>query len=168
MFLFQAILEGDLLSVESIIAHNPSESVAAGILIAAVVEQNPQITKVVLEKCSHVNKLDNEGRTVLHEAIVRSAVDCAHILLCDERINIDIPDNQGWTSLFWAVNRGLTSIVERLLQLKCQVNIRDLSGNTALHEAAECGYLLIVQMLINAGCEINARNFSGETPVLLA
>jgi hypothetical protein len=161
-------MEQDVNAVESVLADNPSESVAAGILILAVVEQSPRILNLILEKCSHLNKLDSEGRTVLHEAIVRGADDCANILLGDPRLNIDIPDNQGWTPLFWAANRGSTAIVEKLIKMKCPVNIRDLSGNTALHESAECGHLPIVQLLMQAGCDMNAQNYCGETPLLLA
>ena len=52
-----------------------------------------------------VNKMDDEGRTLLHEAIIAEASNCIGMLLRNGSVNINIPDNQGWTPLFWAINR---------------------------------------------------------------
>ena len=75
-----------------------------------------------------------QGRTVLHEAIISGRSLCFNLLLKQPRLDINSQDNQGWTPLFWAVNRGLEYLVQDLITADCDITAIDLSKNTALHE----------------------------------
>lgn len=75
-----------------------------------------------------------QGRTVLHEAIISGRSLCFNLLLKQPNLDINSQDNQGWTPLFWAVNRGLEYLVQDLITADCDITAIDLSKNTALHE----------------------------------
>ena len=71
---------------------------------------------------------------MLHESIISGRSLCFNFLLKQPQLDINAQDNQGWTPLFWAVNRGLEHFAQDLVGVGCDISKRDLSLNTALHE----------------------------------
>lgn len=89
--------------------------------------------------------------------------------------NLDInkPDDSGWTPLMIAANEGHTTIVKTLLAAGAQVGMTDCDGWTPLLVAAQNGHTKTVQKLLKAcvreGVNIDeAQAKDGWTPLLFA
>gem|GEM_PF-844634 len=76
--------------------------------------------------------------------------------------------NNGATSLILAAQKGSLKLVEKLIELKANVNAQDTLGNTALHYAAQKDKNDIVAALLRAGASVTCKNRTGKTPVDLA
>ena len=96
------------------------------------------------------------------------------MLASDANVNLAGPGSSSPLSL--AAQRGHTSIVELLLQSRCDVSqtasLGDSLNVTALHLAAQHGHSAVVNLLIEAGATVNAmmtvRGINGITPLHLA
>lgn len=78
-------------------------------------------------------------------------------------VDVNCPDQYGWTALLTASSHGYADIVELLLQRKdIDVEFQDTQGSTALSWAATNGHLKVVQLLLASGKVENHReNGSG-------
>ncbi|XP_021355949.1 tankyrase-2-like [Mizuhopecten yessoensis] len=62
-------------------------------------------------------------------------------------------------------SQGKPTIVQMLLDAKCNVNVKDNRGNLPIHHAAMKGHSDIMKTLIDAGSEINTQDKNGWTPL---
>ncbi len=60
------------------------------------------------------------------------------------------------------------ALVERLLELRADVNVQDDEGWTPLHVAARDGHVDVCRMLIEAGAPVDAQVDDGWTPLHFA
>lgn len=72
------------------------------------------------------------------------------------------------SALIVACSRGLTSIVNFLLQEGANLGSADSYGYTALMWACDNGHKEIVDLLLDAGAEPNTMDQKGYTPLMMA
>ena len=96
-------------------------------------------------------------------------------LLLEKGADANIQDNDGYTALIWAVQKGDLQIVRLLLEAGAEVNIQNNMGDTALIWGTRIVYpdglrgnpankrYQIVRSLLDAGANPNIRNNAGAT-----
>ena len=60
---------------------------------------------------NQINYMDKDGNTRLHNAIMKDDVEYAHLLIDEEKINLNQKNSAGETPLTIAKNLGLSKIV---------------------------------------------------------
>jgi hypothetical protein len=76
---------------------------------------------------------------------------------------------QGWTSLFFACEKGREELVALLLAHGAEANYTNtLFHTTPLILAAQGGYTSIVQRLLQAGADVNNKDIAGRTALSYA
>ncbi len=74
---------------------------------------------------------------------------------------------EGWPLLNVAIELGETSVSDRLIALKSDLDATDSDGNNALHVAARGADIATMKKLISAGANVNALNHEKETALYL-
>ncbi|KAK7710301.1 hypothetical protein SLS64_005886 [Diaporthe eres] len=95
---------------------------------------------------------DSKKRTPLHIAVANEDLRSVEVLLkCrpDERPDLEVSDDGGWTVLRYAAAHGSRVMVEKLVAEGAQVNNADDNGWTALRWAADRDYVRICEILIH-------------------
>ena len=78
-------------------------------------------------------------------------------------------DDNGWTVLHWAAQRGHMEICLILLRdHAAQINETDNGGYTALHCVAWNGHVGICRLLLDNGADINQEDIIGNTALSIA
>ncbi|XP_046979668.1 ankyrin repeat domain-containing protein 23-like [Schistocerca americana] len=78
-------------------------------------------------------------------------------------------DEDRWTTLHWAANKGHLKAARCLVEGGAEVNARCSSWqSTPLHKAAYSGHEAVVRLLLEAGAEADARNKTQSTPLHVA
>jgi ankyrin repeat protein len=70
----------------------------------------------------------------------------------------------GNTPLHISAEKGLTDIVERLLQEDTDANAQNKFDETPLHLSVMLGHHEITELLLNEHADSNIKNCNGETP----
>eukprot|EP01114_Cavostelium_apophysatum_P019125 TRINITY_DN6070_c0_g1_i2.p1 TRINITY_DN6070_c0_g1~~TRINITY_DN6070_c0_g1_i2.p1 ORF type:complete len:1115 (+),score=353.00 TRINITY_DN6070_c0_g1_i2:112-3456(+) len=83
-------------------------------------------------------------------------------------VNVNKPDPEGLTALFWASWRGHVKCVELLLEKGADVNAADFLKETPLHAACRQGHLEVVRLLLKNGADPELENRAGCTALHLA
>lgn len=79
-------------------------------------------------------------------------------------VDVDAADQDGWTPLHYACDRGHVEVAKLLLEEGANVNARDEARRTPLHLAALSGRVEVVQLLLGNGAQRNAKNVAKMTP----
>jgi hypothetical protein len=83
--------------------------------------------------------------------------------------NMNEPDGDGWTAIFYAAAKGQTEAVKALIDAKANVNAKGKrDGETPLMVAALSGYVDVVKALLVAGADKNAKDSKGRTAAQMA
>ncbi|GAB1606117.1 ankyrin repeat family A protein 2-like [Argonauta hians] len=93
------------------------------------------------------------------------------VLLCQEStdsVNINKPDEQGFTALLWAAANGQLATVEYLLQNGANPYAQGNKGENALLFACCYGYVDIVKLLLKLGMDVNYVDENGNTALMYA
>ena len=84
--------------------------------------------------------------------------------LLEEGVDPDkYKDDEGYTALQRAAERGHQEIVSRLIKARADLNIQSTFGNTALHWAAFNEHNDVTCTLLKAGADLNIQNKDGKT-----
>ena len=91
----------------------------------------------------------NDGRTCLH-----IAAGCGHLNLCKTLMNkynidVQVPDDDGWTALHFSVRNGSYKLVSFFADMGSNIKLKTNDGRNCLHIAADCGYLNLCNAFIN-------------------
>lgn len=121
-------------------------------------------------KTTDVNAKTAGGFTALTLAAGQGHLNIVHTLLKDEKLQIDIADNQkGHTALLEAVDKNHYEVVGALLDAKANINfITEKQHMTALHLAAKKGFVEIMQLLLKHGARLDLKNKKNLVPLDLA
>ncbi|WP_265017172.1 ankyrin repeat domain-containing protein [Wolbachia endosymbiont (group B) of Endotricha flammealis] len=82
--------------------------------------------------------------------------------------NVNIQDRQGWTPLFWAIQKNNFNIIELLLDNSADIKVKDNEGWTPLHWAVQLGSLNVVKYFVEKGADVNALTADGRAPLDIA
>ena len=105
------------------------------------------------------------GRTGLHWAAERNAVEVARVLL-EAGAAVDARDRYGYRPLDWAAKESAAEVARVLLDAGTVVDGR--YGFTPLHYAAMRNAVEVARMLLDAGAGGDAGNVFGNTPLHVA
>jgi len=86
----------------------------------------------------------------------------------EQKADINIKDEFGWTPLYWATSLGQTEVAKFLVSKGADVNAKDSSNRTPLHQAVVTGNEKLAELFIANSADINAKNNYGQTPLYTA
>ncbi len=85
------------------------------------------------------------------------------------RANVDVRDNNNWTPLHYAAEKGYAELVNILLQNRVSINVENNGKATPLHFAARNGHIKVVEALLISRAMVNATTQNNNwTPLHFA
>ncbi|QRI43013.1 ankyrin repeat protein [Cheloniid poxvirus 1] len=126
----------------------------------AVIFNDIDIVKKLLEYNSYINVKDSYGRNLLHKYNI--FYDMTKLLI-DYGIDINSKDNYGSIPLHYAAKKPELHVIDLLIN-KNNINTRNNRNNTPLHYAAFHNYPSVVMRLLFKGADITIKNVEGNTP----
>ena len=144
--LFQAVLNGDLDSLKKLASDkniNSRNSSGRTLLHQAVLKQNQEITKWLLENKADVNALDHRNNSALHYL--------AHQIQFK-------PKNK--------TNQSILKLAELLLENKANPNIQNSFKETPLHTAGYSGDTAFVSLLLKYKADPNIQNTNKQNALI--
>lgn len=112
----------------------------------------------------YLGRKDIRGKTLLHYAVLGSAVDVVDFLLSQE-IDTNIQDQSGETALFDCARKGKLVIAKKLISKYAKLDIKNNKNENVLHLAAHKGDLDMVKLFVENGCPVNERTIEGKLPI---
>ncbi|QVU16057.1 MULTISPECIES: ankyrin repeat domain-containing protein [unclassified Wolbachia] len=113
----------------------------------------------------NINKRNEEGETILHQAVEISDYKTVRLLI-KKGAEVNARDKNGYTPLHCAVFAKSLENVKVLLRSGVEVNATQyVTGCTPLHSACKIGGVEIIKELVKAGAEVNQLNKYGATPM---
>ncbi|CAG0889060.1 unnamed protein product [Darwinula stevensoni] len=148
--------------------HSATESGVNALHFAAVIGNNAIVIHL-LRHGAEVNAKDKFGMTALDMAIENKQNSTSNLLklhggkssMCFEIVNINEKNEEGFTLLQVAAQRGDLSRVLELVSCGVEVGAFSNNGSNALHEAAYFGRRDVVAALIDTGIDLNAKRADG-------
>lgn len=92
----------------------------------------------------------------------------AVVLFVNAGMDIDTPNEQGWTPLMVALFEGREEVALFLIKKGANVNFSDRSGYRPIHWAAFKGYTVVIDEIVARSGDVNAETDYGWTPLLQA
>src|SRR5215831_4443577 len=99
---------------------------------------------------------------------VRTGDKAAIQTLLQQRVDVNVPENDGTTALHWAVRADDADLVDRLIRAGANVKAANRYGITPLYLACVNGNAAIVEKLLKAGADANTVSTEGETALMTA
>ena len=126
--------------------------------IVALIRNSSEWKNYYESKYENVRLIDliKAGKTDLVKKKIESGAD------------VNVKNNNGYTPLFLASEKGYTEIVKLLLEYGADVNVKTNYENTPLYCASINGHTEIVKLLLDRGADVNVKNNNGYTPLLCA
>lgn len=90
------------------------------------------------------------------------------VLFVNAGIDIDTPNEQGWTPLMVALFEGREDVALFLIKKGANVNFADRSGYRPIHWAAFKAYTTVIDEIVSRGGDTNAETDYGWTALLQA
>lgn len=152
---------------------NDPRSDGKTIIFDAIVENNIELVKALVNGGADLNVIDKNNNTPL-SYMIDSGLDITNqkekdnfleklVFILKYRIDVNIIDKDGRTVIHKAVLADNMEVVEKLLTKKVDLNIKDKQGRTALHHTQWKGNYKIARLLIAAGADINEADYAGFT-----
>ena len=143
------------------------------VIFEAIVYNNLELLKQLLNNGADPNVMDNEGNTPL-SVLIDDGLKIARIrerehflerivFILKYRVDVDMVDKDGRTIYHKAVIANDLEVVEKLLTKKANLNIKDKQGRTALHHTQWKGNYKIARLLIVAGANMDEPDYAGFT-----
>lgn len=130
----------------------------------AVISNHPDHVRLLVTNQADPAIGDGEGRTPLHYAVSKNAIECIQILLHLRPEVVNLTDGCGRTSLHVACGEGSIEAVNIILASpRVNVACADNRGTTPLHWASVCNRAEICRVLLQFGAPVMARDNAGMT-----
>lgn len=135
------------------------------------------INTIINNKNIDINKINNNGYTILHKDTVINNNDLA-IKLLEKGANPTILDSEGKNFLFYAISKGIENelVIDKAIELGCDLNSKDSIGQTVLMHSVNNyirasknnlstkeSHLKMIKKLLNEDIEIAAVNNMQES-----
>ncbi len=164
--------QGDVKAVQRLLdqgapVNGASTDGVTAIYFAMIARDDPETTRLLLERGADLTATDGEKRTPLHAAAMFGRRNSA-VLLLDAGAHVNSRDVKGETPLHYAATAGAAEMVSLLLERGADASFSGADSWTALHNASRKAHTEIIRQLLGAGAEIDARASSGKTPLHLA
>ena len=138
-------------------------------------EGHSSVVKALIEAGADINGQDEDGTTPLMEAACWYDDQMVHELI-RAGASVSAKNNKQQTALhtasnsesMWAPRKGLSSVVNALIEAGADINGQDEDGTTLLMQAAYRGDDQMVHELIRAGASATAKNKKLQTALHLA
>ncbi len=124
---------------------------------------NPSEIIRLVSFCENVNELLNDDLTLLNTASCLGLAEIVQILI-DKGADVNRGDDNNYTPLYNAVEKGHQTVVNILLQANAEIDCIEIDGRTPLCAAAFHRHPSITDMLMKAGADINYQ-CGGHTPL---
>ncbi len=136
----------------------------------AVMDDQTNMVRLLLDRGAEVEAADRHGRTPLHTATSFNRVALAGLLLDHGANPLAFAIKYGvirFAPIHLAAEAGFAEMVRIFLDRDVDVNLRTQGKNqvTPLHIAAAKGQAEVVELLLKSGAEVNARDAAGATPL---
>jgi ankyrin repeat protein len=125
------------------------------------------VVKRLLELNAKVDYLDQDKNTQIHVAIISRKFEIAE-MLASHYENLNLFNIFKESPLHLAADFGPKSLLEKLIELGCEVNTKDINEKTLLHRAVTSNSIDIVDLLLSKGANTNVYDKNKETPMLIA
>ncbi|MDB6097000.1 MAG: serine/threonine-protein phosphatase 6 regulatory ankyrin repeat subunit B-like [Francisellaceae bacterium] len=136
-------------------------------LIAAVVRNQPEMVKMLLQYQASLNEPCYKGITPLMYAIINHHFELMELLV-EQGADVNEADKEGKTPLILAVIDNDMGVVDYLINHKARINRQNQQGATALMYAIALENLNMVNGLLSHGAEIDKGNLNNITPLGMA
>lgn len=113
---------------------------------------------------THLEMVDEKQKSLLHYAVIGSAMDVINYLL-NQDMNVNLVDAYGETPLFDCARKGKVQIAKRLIEKFANVNIENRQGELPIHLASFKGDLDMIKLLIESGSFMNKQTNEDKFPV---
>ncbi|KAG0422302.1 hypothetical protein HPB47_001865, partial [Ixodes persulcatus] len=108
---------------------------------------------------------DKSGKTALHYCAENLTVGCAELLLMVEPGLASVQDEEGYTTLHFAVISGNRTMVRFLVDRGADVSVLDNEKHSCVHWATVCGELECMDILVAAGADPSTPDIHGAYPI---
>lgn len=167
--LFMASQGGFLEIVEFLLENNAEINVGCKenrtALIIASQNGYFDIVKLLLNKGSDINTRVDDGRTALMQASVHGHIDIVKLLVDDNRIDINLFDDERNTALTLSAS---SEIIKLLVNYDADVGFIAQSGYTILHRVIEDKRDDVIKLLLQKVNNVNLKRDDGYTPIFMA
>ena len=137
--------------------------------LAALLNDNPEVAALLLERGADIKAEDDGGGTPLHGAARSNENPEVAALLLDRGADVHAKDNFFCSTPLHgaAVSNDNPEVVALLLDRGADIEAKSAVGNTPLHVAAMGNENLeLVALLLDRGADVHAKDdFSGNTPL---
>lgn len=155
---------------------NPEDEAAGehNLLMDALIVENEDFAKLLIEKGADVSFVDKEGGNVslLLQASHRGLTQAVAALLANDLTKkefIDLANSEGVTPLLAAASEGHLETFEALVAAGANINAKESDGTSVLSAAAARGHLDIVQSALKvSNIDLNSQNSDGHTALMFA
>jgi len=143
------------------------------LLTYAIVRNNYDIIKLLLDNGCKTDIFDQDGKSILYIPIKYGYDKIIQLLLSYEKHNIgisivDLKDHSNNIPIHYAIHYKNINVVKLLLDMESNTNTIDNNGNNSLHLAIYTRDEKIVELVLKTNININARTTTGESALHIA
>jgi|694.fasta_scaffold128050_2 ankyrin repeat protein len=139
----------------------------------AIIKNNIELLKLILDKECRIDITDQEGRSVLYLPIKYAYNEIIDLLINYDKTNvgvsiIDMKDKFNNIPLHYAIFFKNLSAIDSLIKVNSNTNIGDENGNNSLHLAIYSKKTEICKKILETDININSKTSIGETALHIA
>jgi ankyrin repeat protein len=162
-----------LINLDPIIDINLRDNYNEYLLSYAILYNNLDITKLLIEKGARIDITDIENRSILYTCIKYGYNDIIKYLVNINNdtigVNIlDIKDKNNRIPLHYSIQKKDLDVIDLLLEAGANPNFYDNTGYNALHQSIFIRNIEIVKLILKHIGSINSKTTSGETALHIA
>lgn len=143
------------------------------LIIYAILKNKIDLVKILINRDSRIDIMDQEGRSLLYLPIKYGYNDIIKLLLDFDKTSIgislvNIRDKYDNIPLHYSVFFKNIEAVQLLIQVDSNPNTVDTVGNNSLHLAVYSRNIDICRLILNTDVNINSKTQAGETALHIA